>query len=481
VKPTLAFLAALLIAGCSSSPAGVKMDGPEPGTRALTVDAWGSSPQVQVERPVSTEEFLERVDRLLRAGRKNAAERLIRRYPDVSLQALSEAPTRPARSLPVIAQVHERQCGTGPGGWPDLLRDRSERREHFNGIDAERELRLRMLREGRFLEAAEVDVDVVPGDSPASALMRIDLWKLRGLAFLLAEKPAEAAAAFRAASEPARISRPYEAAHLLLLLGEAQLRAGKSEAAAAAWTDATEKAVPLSMEAGELVDPGFWERAIHLKPSAALWSPRVGAMVRELGDRRLGVRITSDADAESGLWGLIGLARLLRGESRGALMAFSRGAGAGSVDEKLREANRVGQARALARQGELSSAKAMLVPSAAKPGTGGIPALALLGALELRSGDAPRASVILKKALEEPEAADWPGRADAEANFGLALLSTGKEAEGLKWLRSAESRFEAEKDPEGLVQALRNELRYLEDHARDREGVEVRERLKTVE
>src|SRR5262249_55556847 len=155
-------------------------------------------------------------------------------------------------------------------------------------------------------------------------------------------------------------------------------------------------------------------------PSAS-WSSKVTAFVMVLGARRLGVRISAEAELEPALWGLIGLARLARGETRGALMGFTRGAGAGSSDEALREAMRVNQARALARQGELASAKSMIGPSAARPGAAGVPALAFLGALELRGGDAPRAAVMLKKALDEPGVGDWPGRAEAEANYGLAL------------------------------------------------------------
>lgn len=473
------FLAAatlLLAAACSSSPDRAEMR--DAGSRPLTVDAWGTSASVSAERPLAPEEFLERVDRALRGGRRASAERFIRRHPDVAQQALSGTPRLSSVALPSVARVHERQCGTGAGGWVDLLNDRAEHVERYEEFDRERETRLRLLREGRFLEASEISDSVVPESSPAAALLRIEIRRLRGLALLLAERPGDAAEAFRSAVEPAKVSRPFEAAHLLLLLGEAEQRAGRPDAGASAWKEAVERAAGLSDEPMEIFDPGFWERSIHLRPPTSPWPAKVIAMVRRLSDRRLGARPAEGSTPEAALWGVIGSVRFQRGEIRSALMAFSRG-GAPTSDPTIREALRLGQARALARQGEVAAAKALLAPAAGRAeAEASGPALGFLGALELRSGDTARALLILKKAIEGPE---WPGRADAEANLGLAFLTTGKEADGLQWLHAAQARFETEGDADGRAQSLRNELRYLEERGRTKEAGDIRERLRVLE
>jgi tetratricopeptide (TPR) repeat protein len=130
--------------------------------------------------------------------------------------------------------------------------------------------------------------------------------------------------------------------------------------------------------------------------------------------------------------------------------------------------------------GEIQAARALLAPVLALESDPSVRAAeAFLGALELRLGAPERAVGFLRKATETAD--DWPGRADAEANLGLALLSLGQDKEGLRWLHVAQARYEAGRDWDGLVQALRNELRWAERSGRTVEAERVRKSLALLE
>lgn len=458
-----------VVAGCAAAEAGPPAGGEGP----LKVEAIGVLGGATAEGALSPDDLSARVERLVRENRRGAAERLVRRHPDAAWAALSSGRVSPGRSA--IAWFHDRHASAqGPeGGWTAFFEDRSANPDRYRRYDESRERILRLLREGRSEEAAELGVPEVPEDTPAGPVLRVEASRLAGAANLLAGRPGRAAEVLESGAAAARAAgRGYDLAHLLLLLAEARRRAGSAEAAGAAWREAVETAAALADRTEGLFDPGFWERAANLKPPGASWPRGVGPILSKRSERALGFP-PGGGEGEALLWVCVGTERLARGEAREAFVAFARSG-------LQRDPIKLAQAKALAALGEIASARALLAPVAAR-GEGPFvrPAEALMGALELKLGASERAIRLLRRALEGPE--EWPGRADAEANLGLALLSAGQEKEGLRRLREAQARYEAVRDTEGLIQALRNELRWAEGAGRPREAERVRARLAAVE
>ena len=71
----------------------------------------------------------------------------------------------------------------------------------------------------------------------------------------------------------------------------------------------------------------------------------------------------------------------------------------------------------------------------------------------------------------------WPERAEAEADLGLAHLLMGDETAGLRWLHQAQATFETSGQYDVLFQSLENELAYLESTRKKDLALAVRQRL----
>lgn len=457
-------LTLLVLAGC----AGAEKGSPIHEAGPLRVEAAGVLGGAAAEGGISPDDLSAAVERLAREGRRGSAERLARKHIDAAWAALAYGRVSAGRSA--IAWFHDRHASAqgSASGWTALLSDRLEHPDRYRDYDAARERIARLLREGRAEDATDADAPEVPEDSPAGPVLRVEAARLAGVARLIADRPLEAVEALEPGIAAARAGRPYDLSQLLLLLGEAKRRAGAAEAASAAWSEAVETAAALADRVEEVFDPAFWERAINLKPPGTAWPPGVVGRLAKRAERSLGTSL----EGEAAIWACVGERRLSRGEAKSALMAFSK---AGDADPL-----RVARARALAAAGEVHAARAMIAPLAAKadgPAVKG--AEALMGALELRVGAVERGLALLRKATEGE--ADWPGRAQAEANLGLALLGAGQEKDGLRWLRSAQTRYEVARDPEGLSRALRDEARWAESAGRSGEADRARERLSGLE
>ena len=61
----------------------------------------------------------------------------------------------------------------------------------------------------------------------------------------------------------------------------------------------------------------------------------------------------------------------------------------------------------------------------------------------------------------------WPGLTQAQADLGLAYLTSGDEAKGLQWLRRAQEQFKADGDAAEMSKCLLNEARYFESRGQN--------------
>ena len=493
-------LSTLLVAGCVpvqtvSTPADRPSVSPDakkvlPGSACLELG--------ETEKPaVTREDFVRKVNELLTGERFNQARILICRYPDVALEALRNATNEQARdgAMQFIAQVHDHQCNPSPQpspsgrggataqssaqGWQAFLQDRAANPSRYAAYAAVRQQFLDLMRSGKVRDALALHLT----KDARTPLLAIDAHRLLGEALLLDDKASDAVAAFATALKQAQTDHPYQAAQIMLLLGEAQRRAGKNAEGTGAWQQAVLLAAKLLTRPVPVIDPILWERAAYLRPVQCAWPEPVIKQLTPPGNNASlpGQPAAMNGLGEAWLWAHIGQWRLDRNEAQAALVALKR-AESLSLDQRFQEQIQLSQARAMAQLQQPATAMAILVRLAGKSDSPcASPALAMLGALKLRDGNSQQALVLLKKAVEQSPSTTWQGRGEAEADLALAYLMSGDEDNGLRWLHSGQQKFEAAHDHEMLLQSLENEANYLDHIKKPEDAGRIRERMKVLE
>lgn len=452
-----------------SGPTKVKVDGP---ALALGLPEQGGEPR---------QKFLEQLGKLQNENRLGAARLWVERHPDIALEVLRDPASAQISDslLLVLAQYHDEHLETTstPGSWHACLTARQGQAAARAAFAKSHTQVTEHLRNGRFFEASEVPL-------PAQAaklnqpMLAIEAAQLHGVAKMLADKPAEAAASLESAVRLAAEVSPHQSAHAMLLLSEARRRGGDISGANQAWLDSVTQAGQLLGRPRPVADPTLWDRAMYLHPvGISLPLETQHGFAQLASNRQLPLALqpvaqitlcngTSDPErtAEAAIWACIGNWRMDRGEPQAAMLALKRSeATAGSTDAAAW--CRLAQARALVALGQTPAATAILIPLASQENGGALTsaAMAELGSLKVSGGMTQQGVNLLKKALEGNAALDWPDRPSAEADLGLALLLTGDETRGLAWLMQARQGFEAQGDRESVAQTLWNEARYFEE------------------
>jgi len=430
------------------------------------------------------ETFLRKVNDLVMAERYESARRFIHRYPDLAQQAVRQAANADANNpaLLIIARVHDQQCGSSipAEGWLALLQDRAAHPDRYAAYDAARRHFVELLGEGKTEQATQVPlVKHAP-----KGLLQIDAYERLGEASLMTDKPQEAVAPLTKALTLAQNANPYQAAQVMLLLGEAQRRSGKKAEGTGTWQQAVLLAGELIKRPSPVLDPILWERASYLRPAQSSWPEPVIKQLIPPGSQgrpRAPAELGKPGLDEAWLWAHIGRWHLDRGEAQSALVACKR-AESLHLDPHFQQQMQLLQARALIQLQQREVVLGLLGRLAGEPNSAAAPpALAMLGSLKLMEGDPQQNLPVLKKAVEESASPSWPGRAEAEADLGLAYLMTGNEAEGLHWLHAGQQHFDSEHDHELLVLSLDNEARYFTQTNRPEEAARVRKRMKMLE
>lgn len=483
----LGVLSTLALAGCVSLP----LTAPLPKQSVARRDEQRISAPIEGKRvqpggaclelgeaekaAVSPEEFLLKVNELLTEQRHESARRFIHSYPDVAQETLRHVTNEQCANVGIqfIAEVHDQQCGIrdSADGWQVLVRDRTANPARFTAYEVTRQQFVELLHSGKAGEAIALRLS---RDTPAP-LLEVDAHQLMGEAYLLDNKPGDAAASFTAAIKRTSSGHPYRTVQLMLLLGEAQRRAGKKAEGTGTWQQAVLQAAQLLDRPIPVIDPLLWERAAYLRPVQCAWAAPV---IKQL---QFGLPTAKVGADEAWLWARIGQWRLDRNEPRAALVACKR-AESFSVEQRFQERVQLMQAQALAQLQQPAAATAILVHLAKKSDSPeAAPALAMLGALKLNNGSTRQALALLKKAVEQGPEANWPGRGEAEANLGLAYLMVGNEEQGFRWLHAGQRRFAAAREHGLLVQSLENEARYLSKVAKASEAEQLTRRIQALE
>ncbi len=426
------------------------------------------------------------------AKRRDAsARREIHGYPDVAWQLLrGPVPATHATALRAIAAAHDAQCiDPSAATWQALLEDRQQRPVAYQYYAQRRAAFLETLRQG-FPDQALQTHPLPPAADGLPALISIDAWQLTGTALLLDGRPAEAAGALEQGIRIAANQYPYYEAHLRLQWSEALRGAGRIDQADAAWQDAVAVAQVGLRANPPLLDPNYWQQAAYHRPVDQPWPE---SLVQTLAQRaaRYGVMTdtgqtslsstSSQASVERHLWACMGQWWLERGEPQAALVAWRRAAGF-TVDPMDQQRLELAQAKALLALEQPAAATTLLVAiSDSTDRQIQADALATLGSLRLASGSTKQGYALLSRALTETDSVDWPGRARAEADFGLAHLLVGDQSTGIDWLHRAQARFEAAGAHDDLLQSLENELAYAEQRKLTSEAKSLRQRIERLQ
>ena len=185
---------------------------PAPQGTQVRVGGDGYSLGDVAQSTLTPQQFADRAEELLRAQRPGAAARWVQRYPDMALTVLTDAASARVslQVLHLIAQAHDQQTNRGPSeaGWSALVADREKNAQGYAEYDQRRSEFMTLLQNGQARDALALDpVAAVPAAS--TPVLRIDAWRLQGIALVLDDRPREAVEAFLAARQLAGGGHPY--------------------------------------------------------------------------------------------------------------------------------------------------------------------------------------------------------------------------------------------------------------------------------
>jgi tetratricopeptide (TPR) repeat protein len=441
--------------------------------------------------------FRGHLESLVRDEHFSTARTWVHRYPEVALEVLRssalESPDDP--TLAIVAAgydelIREGKLGSMAFGWSELIRNRqSGMREHQPYVDA-RKKTLQFLEQGE-VELA-VEVPLVALAEPLEPPLKIDARRLHATAHFLTGRTGEAIRALEEGIELATKHDPREGAELSLWLSDAYRREERHAEATQAWQRAVLAGGELLARRQPIRDPNFWDRASFLRPVDQTWPQAVEPALWTASGLTHSRNLPNHYGTPGGdlpsfdprlvdvaVWTCIGQWRLDRGEADAALVALKKSETLAN-DRQLGDQVRLCQARAMYQLEQIGAATAILVGlSQSETEAVARASTALLGSIKLQTGHSTLGLRMLKRALDSD--VEWPGRAEAEADLGLAWLMAGDETQGLRWLQTARRRFESAGDYESLARTLYNEREYWKSTKQQKKASEPAEQLAALE
>ena len=420
-------LAGMLLSGCVHTPIR-----PNSETPHYEVKCGGECLELKQRTRAHRDALLQRIESLCKEGRRTSAHVLIEAHVETLLDHVRrrDAKTMPSATELEVARTLDCVIQHPPGDGLETL----------------------LIGKGR--NAARVEYAL----REAAQLGKEDQW---AQALDLLDRNQSTIAAY-----------PYHAIQARLLQAEAHRHLGQKDAAAHAWQTAAHGAATL---AARCCIPNLLERVAGQRPVSAPWPVEVARTLAAVHPQPL----MADVPVEVLVWSSIGQGRIRASEGAEALSAFRRAA-SHNRSETWADFLSLQQAKALLMMEQSPTATSMLTVLVGKESSPfRASALALLGAGKLHDGHTQQAVALLREAVG-PSHSDLFWRAEAEANLGLALLVSGDDANGLRYLHSAQDRFHARGDLSSLVESLENELRYHESTGRSARAEDVRRRLQSA-
>lgn len=452
----------------------VKVDG-----ASLTFHA----PQVAASKANA---FLPRIEKLLADRDTCGARELVVRYPELAIDDLRSgvAGKSNGKAITFVAAEYDRWLQVpARQGWslvyPETGAKESASDGNASSVVAYATARRKLLHE---IEGGKPGVSVIDGFAPQTqnakiGVLRLDACRTAAIGYLVALQPQRAADLLETGCQLAAKIDRYQECQLRLLQSDALRRAGKIELANRAWAESVVRAADLAKLRTPCVDPALWDTASYLRPVNEEWPEEVAVAIAPRSPIPPSQDGGESADREALVWGAIGQALLERGDHEAALVSLKR-AETMTASKDRQDWLRLAEANTLARVGQVPAATAVLAgPLSSTDRQLAAAAAAALGSIRCQAGDASGGFRLLKKGIESGSLEDWIGIADAEADYGLACLMHGDEKSGLKWLHSAESRFESLGEPMRLRQSLANEREYWKVRKQQPKVAEIESRI----
>jgi tetratricopeptide (TPR) repeat protein len=475
---------------------------PVPGPRGVHVDGQALALGQTERGAAAVSDFAQQTERLITDGKITAARRWVHRHPDLALELLRGTTNATAGSAVIrqIAYFHDEQTTLGgpQAGWHAVLLDRAAQANRYTAYDAAREKVMGLLRNGKFEDAAQVDLARV-AESTGQRLILADALQVQGVADLVNDQPNDAAASWSRAVDIAGQVQPYQSAELLLLLSEAKRRGGDIQGANDQWRASVVLAADFLTLEPAIADPVYWDRASYLRPVQEPWpavlidrlaqhcqQPTSGgaALATESVLFYSQIPNAPPVTIEETFWAAVGDWRLMRHEHQTALVAYKR-AQATAGNPAAVDWLRMAQARALMGLEQSQAATAVLMELATRGPDVPVAraSLATLGALKVQAGQTQQGFVLLRNALERNPVDDvsWPGQAQSQADLGLCYLLMGDEQAGLHWLAQSQAGFRSQGDVASLGQCLENQAAYFRHNGQKDRAQELETELASLD
>ena len=433
----------------------------------------------------SSESFLETIGQLAEANRFSTIRNLVKNYPDVALTVLQEAdPTfQDVNVLQLIAKNFDTQWCSSSGStstaWQSYLVDLSSRgRKNSSLLDIKNKF-WGHLKENQPREALSLKlVNALPRET--DVVLSAEFYRLEAIAYMMNNQFDDAIQRLRQSLGLLQGVSPYQVARLKLLLGEFHRHNDELDSWKSSWSSAVNSQAKL-LTSKNLKDPAFWSRAAYLRPAKSNWpTETTGHLQMYLSAREISVP-NGTAD-ESVVWMATGLQHNDRNEGQNAVLAFKKSEAA-ATDKRHKDQLQLFQARAMLLAGQPGAASAILIRliSEYEGTTMADRAQAILGAMKLQNGAVGQGVNLIESAIGSVDR--WPRseRLRAQADYGLALLVSGNEADGIRYLDQVQNEFAELGEFDHFHQVLWNKAKYFEKTDQKQRYATARDELAEIE
>lgn len=412
----------------------------------------------------SASEFLDTISELIKEQRHSTIRNLVKKYPDVAMTVLQEADPNQQNTdeLQVIAREFDQIWCQGNRGvaWQTYLLDLTNSGRKQNSLLESKNSFWRYLKENEPKKALALNlVNRLPKQT--DVVLSSEFYRLEAIAMMMNDQFDSAIKRLRQSVSLIERTCPYQAARLNLLLGEFYRHNGQIDLWKSAWTEAVTRQSSLAHSHG-LKDPSFWSRAAYLRPADSKWPIDAIDNLREsLASND--IFVPENTPDDSIIWLMTGWQHNDRGEGQNAVLAFKKSEAA-TNDTQLKKQLQLFQARAMVLAGQPGAGSAILIRLISE-NQGKVlsdRAQAVLGAMKLQNGAIGQGINLIQSSMKSVDS--WPQseRLRAQADYGLALLVSGKEPEGLKMLDQVQAEFVSIEDFGQVHQVLWNKATYFE-------------------
>jgi hypothetical protein len=414
----------------------------------------------------SADSFRDTVDQLIKDERFSTIKNLVRKYPDVAITVLQEANPNlhDSRVLQLIAQNFDTLWCSSNGrqstAWQSFIVDMTSTGHKAKGLlELKNQFWDHLKRDEPKKAIALKLVNNLPRET--DIVVAAEFYRLESIAYMMDGEFSQATRRLRQSLEQLENVSPYQVARLKLLLGEFHRHNGELKEWKSSWAEAVNLQASL-LQGRDLKDPSFWSRAAYLRPANTDW-PK--SAMDQLRTHVLGreVEIAGNMIDDSVVWMAIGLQHNDRTEGQHAVLAFKKSEAA-CGDKAVRDQLQLFQARAMLLAAQPGASSAILIRLISE--YEGQPladrAQAILGAMKLQNGAIGQGINLIQSSMKS--VGQWPRseRLRAQADYGLALLVSGNEQEGLSYLDRVQQEFAALGEFDHAHQVLWNKAKYFE-------------------